>query len=177
MRVALALLAFSLAAPLAAPLTAQVSKVPDLGVFSRHSGEWEGPAWYMRGPAGKSEVWQREWVAQEAGGTVVVVRGLGTVSADAAADTVHHAFAVIHRNLDDTGLAMRAFTADGRWIDPEIAATDSGYTWRLTDPRAGLIKYEMTLSADGVWQEDGFYSRDNGATWTQFMGMTLRRKQ
>lgn len=172
MRGFLALLVCSLAAPLAA----QDNPMADLGIFSRISGEWEGSAWMTRGPEGRVEVRQQEWVMPEAGGAVIAVRGLGTVSAHGVTDTVHHAFAVIHRNSDNTGIAMRAFTADGRWIDPEIAATDSGYTWRLTDPRAGLIKYEMTLGADGRWQENGFFSRDNGATWTQFMGMTLSRK-
>lgn len=172
MRGTIALPACILMMSLTAPAAAQERSAPDLGIFGTIAGEWEGDAWMMRGPQGRIEAHQREWVMPEAGGTVITVRGLGMVGAD----TVHHAFAVIHRNRDNSGITMRAFTADGRWIDPEITATGSGYTWSMTDPRAGRIKYEMALSSDGAWQENGFYSRDNGATWTQFMGMTLRRK-
>ena len=161
---------------LGSPLAAQDAPVADLGVFAKLSGHWTGDAWMIRGPEGRQQLRQEEWVTPEAGGTVIAIRGLGTAIRDGVTDTVHHAFAVVHRNRDGTGMAMRAFTADGRWIDLEIAATDSSVTWGFADPRAGRIKYEMTLGADGRWQEDGYASRDSGATWFHFMGMTLTRE-
>ena len=101
---------------LAAPLAAQDHP---LGIFGRLTGEWEGDSWMIRGPQGRVTVRQREWVALEAGGTVVTVRGLGVLGSD----TVHHAFAVIHRSPDGARVQMRAFTAEGHWLDPEIVAT------------------------------------------------------
>src|SRR5690606_10395421 len=119
---------------------------------------------------------QREWVALEAGGTVIAVRGIGTLTIGGQDRVVHHAFAVIHQNHDKTGVMMRAFTAEGHWLEPEITRTEKGYTWRMHDPRIGDIRYEMTIDAQGRWVEDGFFSRDQGATWTPFMGMVLTRK-
>ncbi len=146
-----------------------------LGVFADLAGEWDGEAWMMR-PEGRVTVRQREWVWPEAGGTIVAVRGLGTREHAAGLDTVHHAFAVIHRNRENTGIQMRAFTAEGHWLDPEIALTEKGYTWKMFDPRAGHIRYDMFIDDQGRWVENGYMSRDEGKTWMQFMGMVLRRQ-
>lgn len=143
-----------------------------LGAFATRTGEWAGEAWMIRGPGGRVAVQQHEWVGHEAGGHVITVRGLGTIGSD----TVHHAFAVIHRAQDGSGLLMRAFTAEGRWIDPEIVATEHGYTWTMRDPRIGLVKYEQSFDEEDRWIENGFFSRDEGKTWTQFMGMVLARR-
>lgn len=146
-----------------------------LGVFPSMEGEWEGDAWMLR-PEGRVTVKQREWVMMEAGGKAVAVRGVGTISTGAGEQVVHQAFAVIHLNHERTGLVMRAITGEGHWLDPEIEATPRGFTWRMHDARIGDIRYEMTLDDQGRWVENGFFSRDGGATWAQFLGMTLTRK-
>lgn len=161
----------ALAIPCTTPLAAQ-SDSPALGAFTTRTGEWAGEAWMIRGPGGRVRVRQHEWVGHEAGGHLITVRGLGVMGAD----TVHHAFAVIHRTQDGTGLAMRAFTAEGRWLDPEIVATERGYTWTMRDPRIGLVKYEQSFDDQDRWIENGFFSRDDGKTWTQFLGMVLVRR-
>ena len=139
-------------AALASPLAAQQAAAP-LGVFATLQGHWQGPAWSLR-REGRVEVTQDEWVWTEAGGKVIAVRGLGTRSNAGKVDTVHHAFAVMHLNHEGTALQMRAFTAEGRWIDPEIEVTEKGYTWRMTDPRVGKIRYEMPFIPDPVaWTE------------------------
>lgn len=157
---------------------AQTASPPSrLGVFGSVQGHWEGEAWMIRGPEGRVSVRQQEWVSLEAGGTVVTVKGLGTAARAGKTDTVHIAFAVIHASLSEEGkILMRAFTTDGRWLDPEITRTPNGYNWTMQDPRAGQIRYEMTLDDQGRWIENGYFSRDNGANWTQFMGMVLNRK-
>ncbi len=160
-------------AALASPLAAQQAAAPH-GVFATLQGHWQGPAWSLR-REGRVEVTQDEWVWTEAGGKVIAVRGLGTRSNAGKVDTVHHAFAVMHLNHEGTALQMRAFTAEGRWIDPEIEVTEKGYTWRMTDPRVGKIRYEMVIDEQGRWVENGYFSRDDGATWTPFVGMTLSR--
>lgn len=157
------------------PTTSPASR---LGVFGAYQGAWEGEAWMIRGPEGRITVRQQEWVSLEAGGTVVTVKGLGTISRAGKLDTVHLAFAVIHPSLREEGaVIMRAFTTDGRWLDPAITRTPNGYNWTMTDPRAGQIKYEMSFDEQGRWIENGYFSRDNGTTWQQFMGMVLTRKQ
>jgi hypothetical protein len=161
----------------ATPLAAQSNpgSVANLGVLSRMVGEWEGEAWTQRAE-GRFSVHQQEWVAVEAGGTVLAIRGIGTLTQGGQSRVVHHAFAVIHQNHERTGIMMRAFTAEGHWLDPRIELTANGYTWYMTDPRIGDIRYDMKIDDQGRWIEDGFFSRDQGKTWTQFMGMVLAKK-
>ena len=162
-----------------APLAAQAptaTPAPDhLGIFRQLIGEWEGDAWWMR-PEGRIAVKQKEWVSTEAGGTMIAVRGLGVANINGTERPMHQAFAVIHNNHERTGLMIRAFTGEGHWIDPEIVLTAKGYSWSMTDPRVGKIRYDMVLDAQGRWVEDGFFSRDDGKTWTQFMGFVLTKK-
>jgi hypothetical protein len=70
----------------------------------------------------------------------------------------------------------RARPREGHWLDLDSIATEKGYTWFMTDPRIGKIKYEIVLDGQGRWVEDGYFSRDDGTTWTQFMGMVLTKK-
>ncbi len=158
---------------LAPPVMAQTpsANASPLGVISKLVGEWEGEAWTIR-REGRVTVRQKEWVSLEAGGTVAVIRGLGILGAD----TVHQAFAVVHPDHEKTGHLMRAFTGEGHWLDPQIEITATKATWRMTDPRIGQIRYEITVDEQGRWIENGFFSRDNGATWTPFLGMTLVKK-
>ncbi|MDX2262774.1 MAG: hypothetical protein SFU84_13870 [Gemmatimonadales bacterium] len=151
----------------------QASPTSPLGIFATHTGVWEGESWTIRGPQGKVITRQRETVGHEAGGHVLTVHGLGTMLRAGKTDTIHHAFAIMHLSQDGTRLHMRAFTAEGRWLDPEITATPRGYNWQMTDPRVGPIKYEMRIDEQGRWIEDGYMSRDDGKTWMHFLGMVL----
>lgn len=164
-----------LSAPLSAQSTPTAPAADHLGIFRRLVGEWEGDAWFMR-PEGRIAVKQKEWVNTEAGGTMIAVRGLGVATMNGVERPVHQAFAVIHHNHERTGLMIRAFTAEGHWLDPEIKLTAHGYSWFMTDPRIGKIRYDMVLDEQERWHEDGFFSRDDGKTWTQFMGFVLTKK-
>ena len=170
----LVVVALALATPLAAQ---QVTPVSKQGVLATLQGEWEGDAWYITGPGpqGKQVVHQQEWVSTGAGGTVVVVKGLGTQKMpDGTTVVKHDAFATIYTGRDGK-LALRAFLANGQWMDMDIELVPDGYTWRMTHPQAGLMRYEMRI-VEGRWIEKGFNSRDEGKTWSQFMEMTLTRK-
>jgi hypothetical protein len=172
------LVTFLATALIVTPLAAQANpgSVANLGVLTKLVGEWDGEAWTQRAE-GRFSVRQQEWVALEAGGTVLAVRGIGTLTQDGQSRVVHHAFAVIHQNHEKTGIMMRAFTAEGHWLDPQIQLTETGYTWTMNDPRIGDIRYVMVIDDQGRWVEDGFFSRDQGKTWTQFMGMVLTKKR
>src|SRR5574338_616116 len=149
---------------LAAPLAAQGTAPSPLGVFADLTGEWEGEAWIIMGPNGKHTLRQRESVAPAAGGTVVTVRGLGTERMPDGTDKVQHdAFAVIHFDHDGKKALMRAFTAYN-WNDMDLTIRPDGYTWRRLDPRAGMVRYDMTLEGGSTWVEKGFASRDEGKT-------------
>ncbi len=169
----------TLLAPLlfALPATGQVRAAPT-GVVESVAmllGRWEGEAWIDMGPRGRQTLTQREWVTTAAGGSTFVVTGQGTARLpDGTEQLMFDAFAVLYRDRSG-GLAMRAFRRDGVWVDPTITARDRGLVWSFEDPRAGLIRYTMTLTPDGKWHEEGERSPDGGATWIKFMEMTLSR--
>jgi hypothetical protein len=179
MRLPLTFLAAAVAASvpaLEAPAQPPAKAASGLGILAELTGEWDGEAWMIRGPEGRATYRQREWVTLAAGGTVITVIGRGTHRLPDGTDRViHDAFAVIHRNRENTGIAMRAFTAEGHWLDPEIQLQERGYLWSMTDPRIGMIRYDMQIDDQGRWVEKGLLSRDSGKTWMQFMEMTLRR--
>jgi hypothetical protein len=147
-----------------------------LGVFAQLTGEWEGDAWMLRGPGARHEARQWERVEVHAGGTVIAVKGVGTETTAAGEEqVVHDAYAIIHLDRDGRTPRMRAFVAGGYWLDVELTVHPEGYDWAMTDPRAGRIRYEMRIDEAGRWVERGYMSRDDGATWNQFMEMTLTR--
>ena len=137
-------------------------------------GEWEGPATYRRGPE-TIAVRQTERVEIQSGGTILAVRGRGFVKLSDGTEPVRfEAFAVVYKQRDGT-LALRAHSMEGLYIDPTVATTDSGLIWSFEDPRIGRIRYTTTHTAADEWHEIGEWSRD-GATWTQFVEMTLKRR-
>lgn len=147
-----------------------------LGVFRDLTGEWAGEAWIIMGPQGKQTLTQREWVAPAAGGIVITVRGLGTERMPDGTDAVRHdAFAIIHLDHDGKTPLMRAFTANGNWMDMDLTILPAGYDWKMNDPRAGEVRYEMRFDDQGRWVEKGYATRDGGTTWFQFFEMTLSR--
>ena len=147
-----------------------------LGVFRDLTGEWSGEAWIIMGPQGKQTLTQREWVAPAAGGIVITVRGLGTERMPDGTDAVRHdAFAIIHLDHDGKTPLMRAFTANGNWMDMDLTILPAGYDWKMNDPRTGEVRYEMRFDDQGRWVEKGYATRDGGTTWFQFFEMTLSR--
>jgi len=163
---------------IAAPLVAQnVTPLSKQGVFSALQGEWDGSAWIIMGPGpeGRHTMRQQEWVSTGAGGTVVIVKGLGTEKLpDGSVIVRHDAFATIYTGRDGKP-AMRAFLANGQWIDADFAVVPDGFVWKMTNPQVGMMRYEMQL-VHGKWIEKGFMSRDDGKTWNQFMEITLSKK-
>lgn len=174
-RFILTALTLAMAPLLTTPSAAQdVPRPPE--IFQKLVGNWEGDAWFQVGPGNRQQLRQREWLESVAGGTVISVKGIGTrTTPEGKVETVHDAFAVVHLDHDGKTPLMRAFTGQGHWMDIELTVRTDGFSWALTDPRAGLIRYDMHLDGQGSWVEEGFRSGDSGKTWTKFMGMTLTR--
>ena len=137
-------------------------------------GEWEGPAWNQRGPE-RHTLRQTERVEIQSGGMTLAVRGRGFEKmADGSEKVTFEAFAIIFRERDGK-IALRAFSMEGQYIDPTIVMKPDGLIWSFADPRIGHIRYTTTHTPADEWHEIGEWSRD-GATWTQFMEMTLKRR-
>jgi hypothetical protein len=168
------LLAVALLAP---PISAQVRAAPSGPVekVGMLLGRWEGQAWIDMGPRGRQTLTQREYVTTAAGGSTIIVTGQGTMRLpDGTDQLVFDAFAVMYGD-GAGGLAMRAFRKDGLWLDPTITPGERGLVWGFEDPRAGRIRYTMTMTPAGEWNEIGERSPDNGGTWIKFFEMTLQR--
>jgi len=157
-------------------LQAQERQPPQgpLAPLSFMIGRWEGPATMDMGPRGRHQLRQREWVATAAGGTVLTVTGQGTErQPDGAEKVMFDAFAVLYRDREGKP-ALRAYLANGQWVDATLEVKEKGLVWGYSDPRAGQIRYTMTLTPEGRWNEIGERSGD-GQTWMKFFEMTLEK--
>jgi hypothetical protein len=135
-------------------------------------GEWRGAAWMQMGPQ-RQNADQLERVYRAAGGTVLVIHGLGKVAG--TQQVVHDAFAVLYWNEQAKRYEFRSFLANGRTLETTAEVGDRRLVWGFQSPEAGRIRYTITVTPAGDWREVGERSTDNGATWAQFFEMTLKR--
>ena len=156
----------------AAPPVEQMTKLSFL------HGRWEGTGTMSRGPGTEQAARVVETVQPKLGGAILVVEGIGRIGAAGGADekVVHHAMGVISYDADSNQYRMRAYRADGRFVDPTIVVEDKRIIWTFADPRAGTIRYTISINDNGQWHELGEMSRDGGKTFSQFFEMTLDRK-
>jgi hypothetical protein len=135
------------------------------------SGEWTGNGWIQMGKDKRTFI-QTETVVQKANGTVIVIDGLGVN--EITRKTVHEAFSVISYDLSDKKYLMRAFLANGNYIDADIRVeADGTILWGYKQPQAGEMKYTIKVS-NGKWEEKGEMNRD-GSNWILFFQMNLQK--
>jgi hypothetical protein len=137
-------------------------------------GRWEGTGRMQMGPGAQEEARVTEIVQPKLGGAIVMIEGIGRVGEDDR--IVHHALGVISFDAQAKEYRMRAYRADGRFVDPVIELQEKKIVWSFDDPRAGSIRYTITINEKGQWREIGEMSRDGGKTWNPFFEMTLDRK-
>jgi hypothetical protein len=137
------------------------------------SGEWSGSGWIQMG-SDKKTFTQKEKIIQKANGTVIVIDGLGLD--EKTRKTVHEAFAVISYDLPDKKYLIRAFLANGNYIDADVIVEPDGtIIWSYKHPQAGEIKYTINVS-NAKWEEKGVMSRD-GSNWNLFFQMNLEKEK
>ncbi len=134
-------------------------------------GEWDGNGWIMMGPQGKVTFTQHESVRSAAGGTVIVIDGLGTRDGK----SVHEAFAVVSFDAAAKQFSWRAWRKGGEEIAVTPQISDRKLVWGFKDPRAGDIRFTIELTDAGEWHETGMASRDGGPQM-QFFEMTLKKR-
>lgn len=140
--------------------------------FQFMEGTWTGTGWIQMGPQ-RSEFTVDEKGAFKANNTVLVMEGIGHDATDST-KIIHQAFGVISYDQEAGKYLMRAFRADGNYVDADISVADDGsIVWGFTHPMAGQIRYTIRLT-DGQWVESGSMSRD-GATWMPFLEMKLNK--
>lgn len=138
-------------------------------------GEWQGTGWIEFGPKQRHTFRQSEKITHKAGGSIVVIEGLGLAQVDGREVPVHQAYAILNYDKHAKQFRMRAWRADGEEVqaDPKIGAQN--LQWGFTDARSQMhIRFTIRLNEAGQWSELGESSRD-GQTWHQFFEMTLSK--
>lgn len=138
-------------------------------------GEWEGTGWIQMGRE-RATFRQQETVRKAAGGTVIVIDGLGRSLDPAQADRiVHQAFAVASFDASRQTFHWRAFRADGNEIDATPDVSADKLVWGFTPPNGPAVKFTITKTAAGEWFEIGEISMKPGESM-KFFEMTLKKK-
>lgn len=136
-------------------------------------GHWKGTGWIQMGPQ-RQDFTISETAVFKANGSVLVLEGTGRDAADSSV-IVHQAFGVISYDQQAGKYLLRAFRADGNYVDADFRVEQDGSViWGFTHPMAGQIRYTIRLQ-DGKWVETGDMSRD-GQTWRPFLEMRLEKQ-
>ncbi|HEX9828005.1 MAG TPA: hypothetical protein VGA80_15505 [Flavobacteriaceae bacterium] len=138
-------------------------------------GEWEGEGWMMT-QTGKQSTKIKETASCKAGGTVLVLEGLGTKLDTITNEekVVHDAFGVIYLDPRTNTLALHAYK-DGYVNESNIEfINDKKIRWFLDIPNGSKIRFTADYSTENKWVEIGEFSRD-GSNWVQFLGMELTK--
>ena len=138
-------------------------------------GEWHGAGTMTRGPGQQVEGSIVERATSHAGGYALTLSGLGKAAVPGGDSVVvHDAFAMLWHDADSGRFHLKTFRANGHTVDADIEVGERRIVWGFPEPRAGQIRFTVALTPEGRWHEIGEFSRD-GATWTKFFEMTLRR--
>ena len=139
-------------------------------------GKWKGDATITRGKD-KQSLKQTEDVEYRLGGAVLLVEGKGTGKLPGKEEEglVFNALAVISYDAEAKKYAIKAYRAEGQSVDAILTLIDKGFVWGFQDAQRRVqVRYTMTLTDKGEWNEVGEYSPD-GKAWTKFIEMTLTR--
>jgi hypothetical protein len=168
---------FAALALLVAALPARAEEGPartKMHAFDFLLGTWEGEGWIMMGPQ-RRNFRQREIVRAAAGGTVVVVDGVGLgADADNKDKIVHQAFAVAHWDSGANAYRWLAFRADGARVEATPVLGDKQLVWELPPANDRRVRFTIKREADGRWHETGESWTGDGKPVT-FLDMSLRR--
>ncbi len=139
-------------------------------------GEWEGEGWVQMGPGKKEYVFQYESVQTKLGGKVLLIDGLGKRKLEngSVGEVVHEALAVV--SWDDAKKVYRfeAYTVQQGNVDATLDVRENGAVWGFDTPQGGKVRYTITRTEKGEWNEVGEFSRD-GTKWMKFFEMTLQK--
>jgi hypothetical protein len=138
-------------------------------------GEWQGEGWIEMGPSQRHSFRQTERLQPKAGGSLVLIEGLGVERVGDKDVPVHQAFAVVTYDNQTKRFKLRAWRAAGDEVVTEPEVDERSLIWGFRDPRSGTqIKFTIKLNDKGQWFEIGEASRD-GQSWRKFFETTLQK--
>ena len=144
---------------------------PEMKKLNFLLGKWRGEGWIEFGAGQRRTFTESETVESKLDGLVLVIEGLGK-NKDGA--TIHNAFAVASYDREGKVFRWQAYRGDGNQMSAEPKVGENSLVWGFRDPRAGEIRFTISLNEKGQWFEIGEMSRD-GKTWRKFFEMTLSR--
>jgi hypothetical protein len=114
----------------------------------------------MMGRGEMHDAKQREVVELGAGGTVLIVRGTGTLPQENNR-VIHDAAAMIWFDATTNKLKMRAHRMEGVSVEPDIEVKGDTLVWGFAVP-GGRVRYTAIFS-DTSWHEVGHFLREGMA--------------
>jgi hypothetical protein len=139
------------------------------------AGKWEGTGLMRRGPGEPAKAKVTEVASFKLQGSVLLLEGRGLAKTpDGTEMVVHDAMAIISYDRAKKRFVIRTYRAGGEMLEPEIEVADRKIAWQFDEPRAGRIRFTLTVGDDGVWREIGEASRD-GKNWFGFFEMELKK--
>jgi hypothetical protein len=139
------------------------------------AGKWEGTGSMRRGPGEPAQAKVTEVATFKLQGSVLLLEGRGVAKTPEGIDmVVHDALAVISFDKAKKRFVIRTYRAGGEMLEPEIEVADHKIIWQFDEPRAGRIRFTLTVGNDGLWREIGEASRD-GKSWFHFFEMELKK--
>lgn len=137
-------------------------------------GRWEGTGWIQMGPQ-RATFRQEEMVRTAAGGTVLIIDGLGR-SADEGQKgrVVHQAFGVLSFDAARQAFRWRAYRADGQEVEATPEVSENRFVWGF-EGNGMKVRFTITKTDAGEWLEIGEMTRPGTAEPFKFFEMTLRR--
>lgn len=138
-------------------------------------GEWSGPATITSG--GRTfTLTQRETVQQAANGTVLMIRGRGSMKDAAGAEReVFQAAGLLTYDVGAQRFTWVSSGGTGHLGVSAAAVTGSSFVWSMPDRGNIKTRYTISRTLEGEWYELGEESTD-GATWTRTFEMTLKKQ-
>jgi hypothetical protein len=137
-------------------------------------GEWAGAGWIEFRPGERQTFSQIELVHKKAGGTVLLIEGIGK-SKTASNLTVLEAITLVSYEPARQRFRWYSHTDRGYLTDIEPKVGNQTLQWSVDAPEVGTMRYTIGLNEKGQWSEIGEMSKD-GNTWRQFFQMTLSRQ-
>ncbi len=141
------------------------------------AGKWKGDAKVKMGPGPEQTIKQTEDVQVRLDGVVLLIEGVGRGKLPGKDEegVLFNALAVMSYDAQAKKYKVKAYRQEGQSIDADMALTENGFVWGFKEPQRGTeVRYTMTLTPKGEWNEIGEYTLD-GKAWTKFIEMTLTR--
>lgn len=137
-------------------------------------GTWKGTGWSATRDGGRETFAVEERASRKAGGSALLLEGLGTTTANGSATPGHDAVGLILWDGAAGGYRFAGTDARGHAVVTMLEPADGAWRWSYDVPGGMKVRFTLRRTAEGRWHETGEIARGD-SPWRQFMEMTLER--